>query len=94
MRAVHAEARFDHIDPMVRSVRYMPDFLAYRHDFPLAYGEAKVNSRRSFVAGNFSVERACYENKVPITSSAQVDYLFHRMFALQYLLLAACRRSQ
>lgn len=63
-RAVHADLRFDHTDLMVRAVRFMPDLLAYRPGFPLAYWEAKVNSRQSQGTGNVAIERACYEEQL------------------------------
>ena len=46
---------------MARAVRYIPDFLAYRRGFPLAYWEVKVNSRQSSRTGNFAIERACQQ---------------------------------
>jgi hypothetical protein len=63
-RAVHNDLRFDHSDLMARAIRYAPDFLAYRPGFPLAYWEAKVNSRQSFATGNFAIERACYDEQM------------------------------
>ena len=63
-RAVHADLRFDHTDLMARAARYIPDFLAFRRGFPLAYWEAKVNSRQSYATGNFAIERACYDEQM------------------------------
>ena len=63
-RAVHDDLRFDHADRMARAVRYLPDFLVYKRGFPLAFWEAKVNSRQSFTTGNYAIERACYEEQM------------------------------
>lgn len=58
-RVVHAALRFEHADQMVRAVRYFPDLLAWRADWPLAYWEAKTNATPG--TPNFSIEKACYE---------------------------------
>jgi len=56
---VHAALRFEHDDRMARAVRYFPDLLAWRADWPLAYWEAKTNATPN--TPNFSIERACYD---------------------------------
>lgn len=43
---------------MVRAMRYMPDLLAYRAGFPLAWLEAKVKITPG--TANFSLEKTCY----------------------------------
>ena len=43
--------------------------------------------------GNKFMIRHTEKDKVPICESAQVDYLFHRMFSLIHLLLRASRRG-
>ena len=43
--------------------------------------------------GNAFMIRHTETSKIPVTDSAQVDYLFHRMFALVRLLLKASRRG-
>jgi hypothetical protein len=60
--AVHAALRYEHADPMARAVRFAPDLLAYRADFPLAYWEAKVNTTPG--TPNFAIEKACYEEQL------------------------------
>jgi len=57
--SVHDALRFEHDDLMVRAVRYTPDLLAYRADFPLAWWEAKVNVTPGTM--NFTLEKACYD---------------------------------
>ncbi len=59
LASVHDALRFEHNDLMTRAVRYMPDLLAYRADFPLAWWEAKVNVTPNTT--NFTLEKACYD---------------------------------
>ncbi len=56
---VHAALRFEHEDLMARAVRYFPDLLAWRVNFPLAYWEAKANATPD--TPNFAIEKACYD---------------------------------
>lgn len=56
---VHEAVRFEHDDLMVRAVRYAPDLLVWRHDWPLAWWEVKANTTPD--TPNFAVEKACLE---------------------------------
>ncbi len=56
---IHAAIRFDHNDPMVRAIRYMPDLLTFHPARRLEYWEVKVNTTPG--TGNFTIEKACYD---------------------------------
>ena len=56
---IHDDVRHIHDDPTVRALRFQPDFMAYREDFPVSYWESKVNTVGS--TPNFALEKACYE---------------------------------
>ena len=57
--AIHDDLRHIHDDPTVRAIRFQPDFMAYRDNFPVSYWEAKVNTRDD--TPNFAIEKSCYE---------------------------------
>lgn len=57
--AIHNDLRHIHDDPTVRAIRFQPDFMAYRADFPVSYWEAKVNTRDD--TPNFAIEKSCFE---------------------------------
>jgi len=66
---VHEVLRRNHTDPMVRAVRYQPDLLAYSPRFPLAWWDAKVNTRPG--TPNFSLEEACYTEQIARTRKGE-----------------------
>lgn len=61
--------RHNHTDLTVRAVRYKPDLLAFRRDFPLTYFEAKVNTTPN--TPNFAIEKACYDENLSLTEKGE-----------------------
>lgn len=61
-QTAHVMLRFEHNDLMARAVRHMPDLLAWRADWPLAYWEAKANATPD--TPNFTIEKASHDELV------------------------------
>jgi len=57
--AVHDDLRRVHDDLTIRALRFQPDFMAYRDDFPAAFFETVVNTRPD--TPNFAIEKAKYD---------------------------------
>ncbi len=57
--AIHDDLRRVHDDLTVRAIRFQPDFMAYRDDFPAAYFETVSSTRGD--TPYFAVEKAKYD---------------------------------
>jgi hypothetical protein len=66
---VRNSIRHNHTDLTVRAVRYKPDLLAFRRDFPLTYFEAKVNTTSD--TPNFAIEKACYDENLSLAQKGE-----------------------
>lgn len=60
---------------------------------PTLRGRLELEARELTDIGNTFMIRHTEINKVPVTESAQVDYLFHRLFAVIRLILRATGRG-
>lgn len=94
----HAHMRHTYGDATVRSVRYMPDLLAWSPRWPVAWWDAKANATPG--TRNFSLEQACYEEQLARTSIGQRVVIAFRdtdgewyANAVRHLVVAAAHRD-
>jgi len=56
---IHSDLRKIHNDPTVRAIRFQPDFMAYRTDFPTCYWESKACTTDKYIT--LVIEQSCYD---------------------------------